>query len=289
MPRPGIVDYQGLVTHLASDDLKLSPRLRQVAQFVLNHPEDVAIYNIVELARMADVPTSTLTRFTKEIGFSGFAELQTVFRQRLLGPRGQLATPGEATPPRSEGAPDLDSPDAVLGAFVQAGIDTLTRLEQDTDRTALSGFVEAIVAADTVHIIAARGAFGVGAYCFYGLSQMGVRANLVDNIGAMRAAQSRFIRPEDAVIAITFDDYTPETVALAQQTVERNLRLLAITDNELSPIAGIGAHTLFVREARLGHFRSQIPAMALCQSIIVSAGRRIDRAPQGASGVRNAS
>jgi len=53
--------------------------------------------------------------------------------------------------------------------------------------------------------------------------------------------------------------------------------LLAITDNEMSPIARLGAEVLYVREARLGHFRSQIPAMALCQSIIVSAGRRIDR------------
>ena len=50
-----------------------------------------------------------------------------------------------------------------------------------------------------------------------------------------------------------------------------------MTDNELSPIAALGAHTLFVKEARLGHFRSQVPAMVLCQSIIVSLGSVIDR------------
>ncbi len=42
-------------------------------------------------------------------------------------------------------------------------------------------------------------------------------------------------------------------------------------------IAALGAHTLFVKEARLGHFRSQVPAMVLCQSIIVSLGSVIDR------------
>ena len=34
---------------------------------------------------------------------------------------------------------------------------------------------------------------------------------------------------------------------------------------------------LYVKEARLGHFRSQVPALVLCQSIIVSLGRRIER------------
>jgi DNA-binding MurR/RpiR family transcriptional regulator len=50
---------------------------------------------------------------------------------------------------------------------------------------------------------------------------------------------------------------------------------VAITDNELSPMSGLADPILFVKEARLGHFRSQVPALVLCQSIIVSIGRRI--------------
>jgi DNA-binding MurR/RpiR family transcriptional regulator len=42
-------------------------------------------------------------------------------------------------------------------------------------------------------------------------------------------------------------------------------------------VAPLAAHVLFVKEARLGHFRSQVPAMVLCQSLIVSLGRRISR------------
>ena len=52
-------------------------------------------------------------------------------------------------------------------------------------------------------------------------------------------------------------------------------RVLAITDNALSPVADLATHVLFVNEARLGHFRSQVPAMVVCQAIIVSLGRRL--------------
>ncbi|MBK6468221.1 MAG: SIS domain-containing protein [Rhodobacter sp.] len=82
------------------------------------------------------------------------------------------------------------------------------------------------------------------------------------------------------MLAITFDSYTPETIAAAQVAAQSGHRLLSITDNEMSPIARLGIATLYVREARLGHFRSQIPAMALCQSIIVSVGRRLSRGGQ---------
>ncbi|MBK6468222.1 MAG: MurR/RpiR family transcriptional regulator [Rhodobacter sp.] len=136
-----IEDFEGLVAHLASSELKLSKRLRQVAQFVLNNPEDVAIYNIVELARMAGVPTSTITRFTREVGFAGFADLQAVFRQRLVGPR--LRYSGQS-PEHAAGALDLDNPDAVFDTFIQSGMDTLARLREEIDRPAMAAFIDTL-------------------------------------------------------------------------------------------------------------------------------------------------
>ena len=81
--------------------------------------------------------------------------------------------------------------------------------------------------------------------------------------------------PKDALIVLTFDDYTPETVAVAQAAHDAGRVVLAITDNELSPVVGLARHVLYVKEARLGHFRSQVPAMVVCQAVIVSLGRRV--------------
>ena len=93
----------------------------------------------------------------------------------------------------------------------------------------------------------------------------------------MREQQLAAVDTDDVVLVLTFDDYTPETIEIAQAAHKKGRSLLVITDNELSPVANLGAHTLFVKEARLGHFRSQVPAMVLCQSIIISLGKLIDR------------
>jgi DNA-binding MurR/RpiR family transcriptional regulator len=276
-----IEDYDGLIAVLRGRMPTLGKRMQQVAQHFMNNPEDVAIHNIVETARQAGVHPSAISRFAKELGFGGFGELQKVFLQRLVGPKMSYvdrmqALTGSADLPRSPDL-DLEEPAIVFDTFIQAAMDTLLRLREDVDRAALRGFVEVLLGAEAVHVVAARGAYGVGAYCYYSLSRVGKRAFLVDNQGSMREQQLAATGERDVLLVLTFDDYTAETIEIAQAAHRMKRTLLVVTDNELSPVAALGRHALYVKEARLGHFRSQVPAMVLCQSIIVSVGRMINR------------
>jgi DNA-binding MurR/RpiR family transcriptional regulator len=278
-------DFDGVRTELVARAGTLSKRLSQVAQFVLNHPEEVAITTLVRLADQARVPPATITRFAKELGFAGFADLQGVFRERLLGPRlpfaERMAEPGIRDA-------DLDQPGQVFTSFVHAAVQSLLRIEDALDRTNLEAFIDVLHTSEVVHVAAARGAFGLGAYTVFGLASIGKRAHLIDNLGAMRAEQIAAIGPADTLLVMTFDDYTPETVEVARTAARKGHRILAITDNALSPVADLATHVLFVNEARLGHFRSQVPAMVVCQAMIVSLGRRMGAAPKLVRNVHNA-
>jgi DNA-binding MurR/RpiR family transcriptional regulator len=277
-------DFEGLRADLVARADQLSPRLNQVARFFLNHPEEVAIHRLARLAEQAQVPPATITRFAKELGFAGFAELQAVFRERLLGPRlpypARLDEIGMARSAEGEVDDTLDVPGRVFGDFVQAAVHSLLRIEEALDRGTLQAFVNVMAAAGAVHVAAARGAFGFGAYTVFGLASLGKRAHLIDNLGAMRAAQVAAMAPGDVLVAMTFDDYTPETVEVAEAAARAGHNVLAITDNALSPVAPLATHVLFVNEARLGHFRSQVPAMVVVQSLIMSLGRKLGSAPR---------
>lgn len=279
-------DYDSLCAMLAKRQGSLSRRLEQVARFFLNHPEEVAISTLVTLADHAQVPPATITRFAKELGFTGFAELQAVFRERLVGPRvpyaDRVSMLRSGTRAAEIADADLQDSGRMFEGFVQAAVNSLVRIEESLDRAELAAFVDALAVCEVVHVAAARGAFSIGAYSVYGLASIGKRAHLVDNLGAMRAEQIGAMGPNDVLLAVTFDDYTPETVEAARLAHSRGLTVLAITDNELSPVVGLASHVLYVTEARLGHFRSQVPALVVCQAIIVSLGRRLgERLGQG--------
>ncbi|MDB5472940.1 MAG: MurR/RpiR family transcriptional regulator [Devosia sp.] len=278
-PTSPILDYEAFCTVLAGRQNTLSKRLQQVARFFLNHPEEVAVSTLVTLADHAQVPPATITRFAKELGFAGFAELQAVFRERLMGPRAPYAERVSklrtGTTAAGVADADLNDPGRVFEGFVHAAVNSLVRIEESLDREELAAFVDAMVACDVVHVAAARGAFSIGAYSVFGLANVGKRAHLVDNLGAMRAQQVGAMGPRDVLLAVTFDDYTPETLEAARLAANRGLTVLAITDNELSPVVPLASHVLYVTEARLGHFRSQVPALVVCQAVIVSLGRRL--------------
>jgi DNA-binding MurR/RpiR family transcriptional regulator len=281
-------DYGEFVATLTARKPSLSRRLQQVAQYLLNNPEDAAIFTIVEIARRAGVPPSAITRFAKELDFDGFAGLQALFKQRLLGPRMSYAdrlqaVNREVAPSGSHEPGDPSDPHQVAETFIQAAFDALLRLREDIANAALTPFVDALQKAKAVHVAAARGAFGVGSYTWYGLSRIGKRAFLLDNLGAMRAEQLAAMDADDALLVITFDDYTPETVELARKAHAAGRLVLAITDNELSPVAPLAKHVLYVKEGRLGHFRSQVPAMVLCQALVMSLGYRNPEAAAAAT------
>lgn len=274
-----IADYATLVDALKERKTRLSPRLQDVASYFLNHPEDVAIQTIVEIAGAAGVPASAITRFSQAMGFERFADLQAVFLHRLLGRR---RGPGRhAALLRAPGAAptdlDLDDPMRIADLLAEAGAASLTGMIDDLSEgdgpRDLARFVAALRGAASIHIVGNRGAYGVACYALYGFASVGARVHLIDNSGSMRELQGRAIGSDDVLLAISFDGYTAETVDVVERAAAAGRTVLAITDNELSPIWSPAHHRLMVKEARLGHFRSQVPAMVLLQTLIISIGR----------------
>lgn len=50
----------------------------------MEKPNDFALKTVVVIAAELQVQPSTLIRFAKEFGYSGFSQLQRVFRLRLI-------------------------------------------------------------------------------------------------------------------------------------------------------------------------------------------------------------
>ena len=61
----------------------MSKRLQQIASHALDNPSELALETIAAVAQRAGVQPSSLIRFAKVFGFSGYSEMQRVFRLRL--------------------------------------------------------------------------------------------------------------------------------------------------------------------------------------------------------------
>ena len=238
MPQKPLDDLESLRSEIASQYNELSPRLKQVASYVLDNPNDIAIETLAVIARRCDVQPSTIVRFAKVFGYKGASDMQRLFRDEIL-----TSAPSPSYSERirqfRERADTVDwlMPYNVMREFSESNIIALEHLikavrEQDLDRS-----IELMQNAHTIYLAGVRRAFPVAAYLAYSLSHVEKRAFLLDGVAGMTSEQSGMIEPEDLVIAISFNPYASETLGVVERASENGTPLIVISDSRLSPVA----------------------------------------------------
>ena len=122
------MDYEHLRNKLVEDYSDLSGRLQQITRYAMTHPNDMALETIAVLAKRTEVPPSSLIRFAKSFGFSGFSEMQKVFQQGLLGRMSEYQKRVQNL--NLEISQQEDEIQSNLGYFVQGGIQALQSLRK---------------------------------------------------------------------------------------------------------------------------------------------------------------
>jgi DNA-binding MurR/RpiR family transcriptional regulator len=247
----------------------LPRRLRQCAEFIAANTDRIAVSTVADLAAGADVPPSALMRFCQILGFSGFSEMQKLFRDAYAP-----GWPDYSTRLKNLKEGGAGSPSALLGEFIEAGRLSLEALAKSADEAALAQAVAVLARADTVHVVGLRRAFPVATYLAYVFEKMSVPAMLHDGVGKL---DHRFaLRSNDAVLAITFAPYSEETIALAQDARDRGLPVVALTDRLTSPLARCADAILMVPEVDFGAFRSLSATIAMAITLAVAVGSARD-------------
>jgi DNA-binding MurR/RpiR family transcriptional regulator len=248
----------------------LPKRLRQAAAYALEHPDEFALSTASALARNAEVQASTLVRFAQTLGFAGFSELQELFRSRL---RNRWPDYSERLRALHD-ARDSGDPTHLLFGFADSAATSIARLREIVQRRELEEAVSLLAQARTIHCLGQRRSFCVAHYLTYALSQLGVPASLIDNVGGLGPEELAQAGPGDALIAVSFSPYTPFTVDLAKRARHADVPIVVITDSALSPLAGLADVRFEIVESDFGSFRSLSATFCLAMTLAVAVGEK---------------
>ncbi len=266
--------YERLRTEIAGRHERLPDRLRTIAEYALENPTDMALGTVAEVASRAGAQPSAILRFAHTMGFSGFTEMQLIFRQRLvsgLAPSYKerldlLRTNGTAGTAAWRAG---ESPRDVLGRFVSEGIASLETLNSIARDQTLRRAIEILDAAETIYLLGLGGSYPVVAHLAYVLRKLGRRTVLLDAIGGGLREQAVSASARDALLAVSFKQYNPDTVRLFPEIVARGIKAVSITDNLLSPIARGAAVVFELHDMPEPAFRTLVAPMSLAQALAV--------------------
>lgn len=249
----------------------LSKRLKQIARYVLDEPNAVALETLAVLSERCGVQPSAIVRFAKSFGFDGATQMQRLFRDGLLSASASLGY-GERVREFAKAVDGkrVDDPSQVLTEFVEGNVLALQHLGDAIDRHALIEAVNLIASADTVYVAGFRRSFPVAAYLAYSLHQVDKKTVFIDSVGGMTRQQIHGITRDDLLLVVSYTPYAEEAVHLIDTAVDQGCRVLSISDSPVSPVAKPATLVLQVREAEVRKFRSLSTSMCLAQTLVIS-------------------
>ena len=248
----------------------LSKRLKQIARYILDEPNDIALETLAVIAERCGVQPSAIVRFAKSFGFEGASQMQRLFRDGLLSNNAALGYSERVRQLDEATSADDAEPANLLSEFVEGNSLAIQNLLQTVGGSDMQTAVDMIMAADTVHIAGFRRSFPVASYLAYSLLQAGKRAVFIDGVGGLGVQQAHAVGADDLLIAVSFHPYSEETVALVNAVRSNGSPILAISDSLVSPVAKPAEHVLQVREAEVRKFRSLSASMCLAQALVIN-------------------
>ena len=277
-------DVDAVIARIAGEFDALSKQQKLIARYVEQHRDRIGLDGILELAAHCGVQPSAVVRFAKRLGFSGFSQMQAVFRDGISR---QIA-PARSYHLRLReviegGAKDLSSVEIAQG-FLTGSMAAMQELRDGLDAEQFERAVRRLVETDQVWVVGVRRSFPVASYLTYALQHTDKRVGQVSALGAMQQEQVRSVRPGDVVIAVSFAPYAPESLAFAELAVQRGAKLIAITDSRMGELARLADSCLLVQDHATFGFRALTGTMGLAQSLFLAVAYRLELTHGGASG-----
>lgn len=263
-------DLQSLKHEISQRYETLSPKLRQIGQFMLDSPNEVALATVTELAKDIEVQPSALVRFSQTFGYSGFSEMQALFRQSLAA-QSLSYTQRLRQVSLDQDPKGYDSPLSILQGFCAANVVSLEHLAGSTTQDELDEAVHLITRARSVYLMAQRRSFPIAAYLAYALPHAERPAHLLTGLGGLLEEQANAMTRQDLLISISFAPYSEETIRVTEQAAARRVPIISISDSAVSPLKRHASVYFETKDAEVKGFRSLTASLCLASALAIGA------------------
>ncbi|HEY0289348.1 MAG TPA: MurR/RpiR family transcriptional regulator [Pseudomonas sp.] len=237
---------------------------RTAASFILDNSHEVAVMSMRDLARLANVPPSTMTRLAKRVGLSGYDELRELFIASLRG--------NNAYGPRAHGLVQLKQrvgEHQVIEDMANNAIEQIQSMCNPENLDSISRAVALLAGARQVYCLGMRSSFGVAFQFSHVASYFAKNVRLVE--GAGESGVMSIINqtsPKDVALVCSLPRYSRRLITLTNYLHQQGVRIIAITDSVTSPTARLAAQTIIVKNQTPSFYDTIVPAMLVSEMLV---------------------
>jgi DNA-binding MurR/RpiR family transcriptional regulator len=264
---PAAQGHQTLSAYISSRFDEFSRSQKDVAQYVVDHLEEVAFHTAEELARRANTSSSTVVRFSQALGFEGFPELQASAREEYRR-RHERPDPAPALGARVPPAEPLFSLDqSEFETAIAADHLNVEETARKTSRSEVEAAIDAVAQAERVLIAGTDQMAFFASYLRHLLMLLDLRAEIVAS--PSQEALSRLGRIDESTLVIGLSAGRPHPLVVRAMKLARHRKAstVAITDATLSEVAKLAQVRLYYSSNSPAYVRSHTALLSTIQAL----------------------
>lgn len=260
-PAPTGAPPESLSAYIQARFDEFSRSQKDVAQYIVDHLDEVAFQTAEELARRANTSSSTVVRFSQALGFEGYPELQQSAREEYRRSHTAPTTGlGSGEPLFALDRNEFETSLAADHANVEETARRVSRSEVESAIEAIAGAQKLIVAGtDQMAFFAS--------YFRHLLMLLDLRAEVVASPSQEALSKLSRIDDQTLVIALSAGRPHPLVVRAMKLARHRKARTMAIVDASLSDVAKLAQTTLYYSSDSPAYVRSHTALLALIQAL----------------------
>lgn len=206
----------------------LPPSEAAVAREVLAQPEKAVRWSVDTLAERAGMSTTTVLRFCRSLGFSGFTDFKIA-----------LATELHEVRPKATG--DIGADDTTEGIarkVFEADLEAIRETLAMLDARQLEAAAHALNAARRIEIYGIGSSAPIALDAYYRLLRIGMRVGIVID-SHMMAVSASLLTPGDVALVVSHTGRTTETLSAAEKANAVGAKVIALTSFFRTPLIDV--------------------------------------------------
>ncbi|HEV2059449.1 MAG TPA: MurR/RpiR family transcriptional regulator [Solirubrobacteraceae bacterium] len=254
---------ESLSTYIQARFDDFSRSQKDVAQYIVDHLDEVAFQTAEELARRASTSSSTVVRFSQALGFEGYPELQQSAREEYR--RRHAKAPVSNGP--SHAAPLFSLDQNEFETMLAADHLNVEDTARKVSRSDIEAAVEAIATTPRLLVAGTDQMAFFASYLRHLLMLLDLRAEIVASPSQEALGRLSRIDDETLVIGLSAGRPHPLVVRAMKLARHRKARTMAITDATLSEVAKLAQIRLYYSSNSPAYVRSHTALLSMVQAL----------------------
>ncbi|MDR7869629.1 MAG: MurR/RpiR family transcriptional regulator [Tissierellaceae bacterium] len=205
------------------DDLTTSEKI--IADYLVDNFNHIVYDTLNTLAQKIGVSTTSIIRFAKAMGFSGYSELQDSIRDYT-----KSDDPFNVV--RNFKELEEENKDEFFENSLNKDIDNIKNTIKAISKTDLENAIDLLASSRNVYVIGYNDSFTLAYYMALRLSQVRESVHLLQPVGGMYPMEIASSNEEDVLIAYLYPRYSLNTINIINKARSNGTKVLIITAHD---------------------------------------------------------